>query len=170
MSKIGVTKLSRKLAVLIIGVLTSFVLGLFLKVLEVITNLKVYTLLLNIDFIPILGDINFPEWIEFSFHIIISIILAFIFNYYVVKNRWNWQSILFNVSLSNMLIGLLIYPITLLSDRTPPLLSVFALNFWLVSHLIYGISMSLLFILIENTHYFKREKKQKRKDNTIPFR
>lgn len=162
--------MNRKLQVLIIGILTSFILGLFLKLLEVITNLKVYTLLLNIDFIPILGDINFPEGIEFSFHIIVSVILAFVFNYYIIKKSWNWQSILFYVSLSNMVIGLLIYPITLLSDRTPPLLSIFALNFWLVGHLIYGISMSLLFILIDNLHYFKRSKKSKRKDNIIPFR
>ena len=111
-----------------------FVLGFFLKLLETITNLKVYTLLLNIDFIPILGDINFPEWIEFSFHIIISVILAFIFYYIIIRNKWNWQRILFYVSLGNMLIGLFIYPITLFSDRTPPLLSIFALNFLPVFH------------------------------------
>lgn len=162
--------MNRKLEVLIIGVLTSFVLGFFLKLLELITNLKVYTLLLNIDFIPVLGDINLPEWIEFSFHIIVSIILAFIFNYLILKNKWNWQGILFHVSLGNMLIGLLIYPITLLSDRTPPLFSIFALNFWLVGNLIYGISMSLLFILIQNKHNLKKPKRRKKADNTIPFR
>src|SRR5699024_11044210 len=106
------------------------------------------TLLLNIVFIPILGNINFPEWIEFSFYIIISVILTYIFYYFDVKNNWRWQNILFYVSLRNMLIGLLIYPITLLSDSTPPLFSIFALNFLLVAHLIYDISMSLLFILI----------------------
>lgn len=162
--------MNRKLEVLIIGILTSFVLGFFLKLLELITDLKVYTLLLNIDFIPILGEINFSEWIEFSFHIIVSIVLAFIFNYFILKNKWNWQGILFHVSLGNMLIGLLIYPITLLSDRTPPLFSIFALNFWLVGHLIYGISMSLLFILIQNKHNLKKPKRQKKVDNTIPFR
>lgn len=162
--------MSKKIEVLIVGILTSFVLGFFLKILELITDLKVYTLLLNIDFIPILGNINFPEWIEFSFHIIISVILTYIFYYFVVKNNWRWQNILFYVSLGNMLIGLLIYPITLLSDRTPPLFSIFALNFWLVAHLIYGISMSLLFILIQNKHHMKKPKRKKRKDNTIPFR
>lgn len=162
--------MSKKIEVLIVGILTSFVLGFFLKILELITDLKVYTLLLNIDFIPILGNINFPEWIEFSFHIIISVILTYIFYYFVVKNNWRWQNILFYVSLGNMLIGLLIYPITLLSDRTPPLFSIFALNFWLVAHLIYGISMSLFFILIQNKHHMKKPKRKKRKDNTIPFR
>ena len=161
--------MNRKLEVLIIGILTSFVIGMFLKLLEVITNLKVYTLLLNIDFIPFIGDINFPEWIEFTFHMITSIVIAFIFNYLILRKKWNWQGILFYVSLGNMLIGLLIYPITLLSDRTPPLLSIFSLNFWLVGHLIYGIAMSLLFILIENKQYIKKTRKKKRKDNIIPF-
>src|SRR5690625_3688159 len=101
--------MSKKIEVLIVGILTSFVLGFFLKILELITDLKVYTLLLNIDFIPILGNINFPEWIEFSFHIIISVILTYIFYYFVVKNNCRWQNILFYVSLGNMFIVFLIY-------------------------------------------------------------
>ncbi|HLQ84103.1 MAG TPA: hypothetical protein VK121_09745 [Pseudogracilibacillus sp.] len=160
----------KNMEVIIIGILTSFVLGGFLKFLETITNLKVYTLLLNIDFVPILGEINFPEWIEFSFHIIVSIIITFIFYHFVIKYKWNWQGILFYVSLGNMFIGLLIYPITLFSDRTPPLLAIFPLNFWLIGHLIYGISMSLLFILIENKHNIKKAKHKKNKDNIIPFK
>src|SRR5699024_11796194 len=99
--------------------------GFFLKILELITDLKVYTLLLNIDFIPILGNINFPEWIEFSFHIIISVILTYIFYYFVVKNNWGWQNILFYVSLGNMLIGFLIYLITLLLVLNITLFSIF---------------------------------------------
>src|SRR5699024_729112 len=140
--------MSKKIEVLIVGILTSFVLGFFLKILELITDLKVYTLLLNIDFIPILGNINFPEWIEFFFHIIISVILTYIFYYFVVKNNWGLQNILFYVSLGIMLIGLLISPDTLISDRTPPIFSLFSLNVWLVAYLIYGISMNLFFILI----------------------
>src|SRR5690625_5975844 len=162
--------MSKKIEVLIVGILTSFVLGYYLYLHDALPILKVYTLLLNIDFIPILGNINFPEWIEFSFHIIISVILTYIFYYFVVKNNWGWQNILFYVSLGNMLIGLLIYPITLLSDRTPPLFSIFALNFCLLVHLIYGTSMSLLFILFQNKHHIKKPKRKKRKDNTIPFR
>src|SRR5699024_8938143 len=90
--------------------------------------------------------------------------------YFVVKNNWGWQNILFYVSLGNMLIGLLIYPITLLSDRTPPLFSIFALNFWLVAHLIYGISMSLFFILIQIKHHMKKPKcKTIKKKKIIQF-
>src|SRR5699024_5788742 len=117
---------------LIVGILTSFVLGFFLKILELITDLKVYTLLLNIDFIPILGNINFPEWIEFSFHIIILVILTYIFYYFVVKNNWRWQNILFYLSLGNMLIDLLIYIISLLSFITQTLFSIYVLIFFLV--------------------------------------
>src|SRR5690625_1894443 len=99
-----------------------------------------------------------------------SVILTYIFYYFVVKNNWGWQNILFYVSLGNMLIGLLIYPITLLSDRTLSLFSIFALNFWLLAHLLYGISLCLFFILIQNKHHMIKLKRKKRKDNTIPFR
>ena len=157
------------LQIIAIGVLTSFVLGFVLKLFEYLTDLKVYTLLLNIDFIPIMGEIKFPEWIEFSFHIIISILLTYIFYYLMKKKKWNWQGILFNVSLGNMLIGLLIYPITLLSDRTPPFFSIFALNFWLISHLFYGISMSLLFIFIENRHNINKQTEEKNKGNKVHY-
>src|SRR5699024_8744581 len=162
--------MSKKIEVLIVGILTSFVLGFFLKILELITDLKVYTLLLNIDFIPILGNINFTEWIEFSFHIIISVILPYIFYYFVVNINCSCHIMLFFFSIVIMLIILLFYTITLLSDRTLPLFLIFALNFLLVVHLIYGISMSLLFILIQNKHHMKKPKRKKRKDNTIPFR
>src|SRR5699024_12218877 len=131
-------------------ILICFVLVLFIIILSFIIYLIFFTIVLHFNFLLIVGNINFSEWIEFSFYIIISVILTYIFYYFVVKNNWRCQNILFYVSLGNMLIGLLIYPITLLSDRTPPLFSIFALNFWLVAHLIYGISMSLLFILIQN--------------------
>src|SRR5699024_12485195 len=106
--------MSKKIEVLIVGILTSFVLGFFLKILELITDLNVYTLLLNIDFIPILGNINFPECMEICFHIIISVILTYIFYYFVVNNNSGEQNVLLYVSLINLLIGFLVFTITVL--------------------------------------------------------
>ncbi|PWW29578.1 hypothetical protein DFO73_104218 [Cytobacillus oceanisediminis] len=62
------------------GILSGFVsgifLGLFLKVIEVMSGVKVYTLLLNVDYIPILKNYSFPEFVEFLLHLIISVIVA----------------------------------------------------------------------------------------------
>ena len=37
------------------------------------TGYKVYTLLLNIDYIPILNEFKFPEVVEVIFHLIVSV-------------------------------------------------------------------------------------------------
>ena len=58
------------------GLISGFVLAALLKVVELITHLKVYTLLLNVDYIPYINTFTFPELIEVSFHLIISIALA----------------------------------------------------------------------------------------------
>ena len=47
-----------------------------LKVVELITHLKVYTLLLNVDYIPYINAFAFPELIEVGFHLVVSIALA----------------------------------------------------------------------------------------------
>jgi len=62
-----------------IGVLSGFMMGLLLKLCEFLTDIKVYTLLLNVDFIPLIGRIAWDEPIEFFFHLLMSIVIAFVF-------------------------------------------------------------------------------------------
>ena len=50
-----------------IGMFSGIILGLCLKWIEWLTGKQVYTLLLNVDFIPIIGPIQWPEWVEFVF-------------------------------------------------------------------------------------------------------
>ncbi|MFX3674238.1 MAG: hypothetical protein ACE3JQ_07310 [Paenisporosarcina sp.] len=64
---------------LFIGLLNGIVLGLILKSIEHFTNIGVYTLLLNVDFIPIFGSHDWSETTEFFFHVFISIVITFVF-------------------------------------------------------------------------------------------
>ena len=41
-------------------------LGFFMKWLQDVTGYKVYTLLMNVDYIPILKEYIFPAWVEFT--------------------------------------------------------------------------------------------------------
>ena len=68
---------------LYIGIVSGLLMGLFLKLIESITGFLVYTLLLNVDFLPLLGRFNWIEPIEFLFHLLVSIFIAFIFIYFV---------------------------------------------------------------------------------------
>lgn len=128
----------------IAGILAGFVLGLLMKLVETVTDEKVYTLLMNVDYIPILKEFHFPERVEFSFHLIISILIAIILIFSTHYFNWTKKQILV-VSISvNVFIAIVIYPTTLLSDRTPA----FALNeaflYWLIGHFIYGVVLGMI--------------------------
>lgn len=134
------------------GLLSGTFLGLFLKMIEISTGIKVYTLLLNVDYFPILKNYHFPELIEFGFHLIISVVVAFSLLFIIKKYRWNGTQIIVRTLFITFSIGFLLYPTTALSDRTPELSSLPAIFFWLLGHLLYGLLLSSLFIKKGNSY------------------
>ncbi|KAF0995087.1 hypothetical protein [Geobacillus sp. TFV-3] len=125
------------------GVISGVILGLFFKTIEIYWNINVYTLLLNVDYIPVLNRFSFSEMVEFSFHLIISVILATILLYVAAKHQWTRRQMMVRTIGTSLFIGLVLYPTTALSERTPPLTSVSALFCWLFGHLLYGAALSL---------------------------
>ena len=121
------------------GLLSGVVLGLFLKIIQSITKLKVYTLLLNVDYVPILKDIKLSEIAEFGLHMVISIALAFGVNFYIMRKDLSRRSINRFVIRVSLIVGLLLYPTTLLSERTPSITNFSAFLVWMVGHWIYGL-------------------------------
>lgn len=128
------------------GLLSGTFLGLFLKMIEITSGVKVYTLLLNVDYFPILKNYHLPELIEFVFHLIISAVLAVSLLLLIRKYRWNRFQIIVRTLLITFFKGVLLYPTTELSDRTPELTSISAIVFWLFGHLLYGLLLSVFFI------------------------
>ncbi len=150
------------------GVIAYFILVLFLYGLQWLTNLSVYTLLINYEFIPIL---NVNLFFAHLLNLIISLILARFFYSNIIKRGWRWQDILFHVTFGIMFVGLLTYPLTYFSNITPDLFHIFSLVFWVVSFMIYGLSMSLGFIYFINKSKSPsiRSKDQDKKEKVIPF-
>lgn len=128
------------------GLLSGMFLAIFLKLVEKATHLKVYTLLLNIDYIPIINHYHFPEIIEVAFHLIISILLSIslslVLNYLGVTSGKSLILWCIAICLS---IGLLLFPTTAFSDRTPSVTSLPALLYWLTGHGLYGFLLGCLF-------------------------
>jgi len=58
------------------GLVSGLFLAALLKIIEDFTQFKVYTLLLNVDYIPYIKTFVFPEYIEVGFHLIVSIVLS----------------------------------------------------------------------------------------------
>lgn len=109
------------------------------------TNFKVYTLLLNIDYIPYVNRFSFSEIIEVGFHLLVSISLTFFLYLAISRLKLNQKNdiILFS-TLICLLIGIALYPTTTFSNRTPSLTSLPSIFYWLGSHILYGISVGMI--------------------------
>lgn len=123
------------------GIVAGLVLGLFLKWMEALSGAKVYTLLLNVDYIPFL---NFNEFGDFVLHLLVSIPLAIVLLFLVVYFGWK-SGIIWRMLLFSFIIGVLLYPLTLLSERTPPIDSASNISLWLFGHMIYGLFLGILY-------------------------
>ena len=127
------------------GLIAGIWLGLFFKAMEVIFGIKVYTLLLNIDYIPILKELTFPEIVEFSLHLVISIALAIVLLYVIARYKWGKRQIIFRTIVICLVIGAFLYPTTALSERTPPITSISAILFWLLGHILYALVLGVFY-------------------------
>ncbi|ARD48577.1 hypothetical protein SporoP37_10770 [Sporosarcina sp. P37] len=128
-----------------IGIVTGIVLAVFLKIVQAVTGLKVYTLLLNVDYIPVIKEYAFPESIEVFFHLIISVVLCVILVVFYRKSTGFIRShVILFVFLVNIAIGFLLYPTTSFSDRTPSAGDPLSLFWWIAGHGLYGFLAGVL--------------------------
>lgn len=67
------------------GLISGFLLGMLYKIIEIQWGVKIYTLLLNVDFIPLIGGIKWPEYIEFIFHLAVSALIGILYSYIIEK-------------------------------------------------------------------------------------
>jgi ABC-type anion transport system duplicated permease subunit len=127
------------------GLISGVLLAVFFKVVEKATNIKVYTLLLNVDYIPLIGSYSLPEFIEVGFHLIISVVLTIFILTIVEMKKISPKNILLFCILLNVFIGIFLFPTTVLSDKTPSITSVSAWAYWLIGHAIYGMILGYSF-------------------------
>lgn len=73
-----------------IGFWSGLILGLLLKWIQSVTGEQVYTLLLNVDFIPLIGDVPWSEITEFIFHMSISLIIGVVFVYLAKRRNYSF--------------------------------------------------------------------------------
>ena len=127
------------------GIISGIIMSIFLKGIEELTHLRVYTLLLNVDYIPLLKRVTSNEPLELILHLIVAVIVSVV--WFVVLQKINLTKKKGRIAtiMMAMCIGLLLYPSTIMSERTPALSSLPSLEFWLLGHLIFGILLSLFY-------------------------
>ncbi|MGM0851699.1 MAG: hypothetical protein ACQEWI_03635 [Bacillota bacterium] len=130
----------------IIGLVSGTLLGLFLKWMQVLTGIKVYVLLLNVDFIPVFGDKDLPEWMEFLFHLVISCVIGVLFVYMMERLKVS--------SIGSWLLSLVLtvptvflyFPLSYLAIKdVPRLMYGEAIILWTAGHLLYALSLAPLY-------------------------
>lgn len=134
-----------------IGMLSGIILGLCLKWIEWLTGKQVYTLLLNVDFIPIIGPIQWPEWVEFVFHLLIAAAIGIVFVYIVGKlNNMSIRKIVLYSFLLTLPTIPLYFPLTLLALKpTPAVDDAVAIFYWTAGHLVFTAALVFGYIILK---------------------
>jgi ribose/xylose/arabinose/galactoside ABC-type transport system permease subunit len=134
-----------------IGMLSGIILGLCLKWIEWLTGKQVYTLLLNVDFIPIIGPIQWPEWVEFVFHLLIAAAIGIVFVYIVGKlNNMSIRKIILCSFLLTLPTIPLYFPLTLLALKpTPAVDDAVAIFYWTAGHLVFTAALVFGYIILK---------------------
>ena len=132
-----------------IGIISGLILGGVLGIVQQFTNKKVYLLLMNVDYIPIVKGWNVGPVLGFIFHLIVSVALVFVL-YYVLKKLKLHQKIAIYI-LANTFGGALLFSLTALSERTPAITDATAFIFWVIGHAIYGASVGgMVYFMLKN--------------------
>ena len=135
------------------GLISGLLLATLLKIVEYITHLKVYTLLLNVDYIPYVNTFVFPELVEVCFHLIVSFALAIcLYLLIVFRKNSSRKQIIFICTFVCFIIGATLFPTTIFSERTPAFTSIPSFSYWMVGHIMYGFILGILF-----SRYLTRE-------------
>jgi len=128
------------------GLVSGLFLAALLKIIEDFTQFKVYTLLLNVDYIPYIKTFVFPEYIEVGFHLIVSIVLSICLYLLIINLKISSRKkIIIVCTFICFIIGAALFPTTTFSDRTPAFTSIPSFSYWILGHIMYGCIMGILF-------------------------
>ncbi|MEK3720737.1 hypothetical protein [Paenibacillus sp. FSL H8-0034] len=125
------------------GIGAGLFIGIFFRIVEFEWKIRVYTLLLNVDYVPVLRDLTLTEATEFSIHMIISAVVALVF-YKLIRRKDYAKRIVQTFVLWSVIVGAVLYLTTMLSSKTPAIYDVSAIAIWLVGHAMYGFLLALL--------------------------
>ncbi|MCK6074790.1 hypothetical protein [Paenibacillus silvae] len=123
---------------IITGLISGVSLGFFLKAVQALTGEKVYTLLLNIDFVPGLPA-HLPEWLEFSLHLGMSVVIGIFYIWWINRSGHPLSRGICLGAVSS----LLYIPLAPLSTRVPDLNDVGAVLYWTAGHIVFGAVLGL---------------------------
>lgn len=126
----------------IIGIISGVVLGILFKIIESLSKIKLYTLLLNVDFIPYFHANPMNEVGDFLLHLVVSCLISisyfFIMTY--IRKRYFLAAIIFTFPAI-----LLYFPLSILAIKDVPQISdITAFSIWVIGHIFYAYLLAVL--------------------------
>ncbi|RNF40717.1 hypothetical protein [Planococcus salinus] len=134
-----------------IGFWSGMLLGILLKWIEYMTGERVYTLLLNVDFIPFIGAVDWSEPVAFAFHLIISLAIGIAYVYIAKRRNYAFgHLVLLSLGFCFPLF-LLYFPLSALAirDDIPQMTNVSAYLYWVFAHLTFALALPVLYKTFE---------------------
>ncbi|GGJ53470.1 hypothetical protein [Virgibacillus salexigens] len=136
----------RWITLTIIGAAAGLGIAAVLKLIQAFTEKQVYTLLLNVDYIPVLKDLSYDELGEVILHLLVSILLVPML--YIGLLQMNQSRNILAYFFCSSFIGTVLYTTTVFSPRTPNLFDGEAFLYWVGAHMIYGVIVGGLIIIM----------------------
>ena len=133
------------------GLISGVLMGFLMKLFQRLFQKDVYTLLLNIDFIPYFGTITFSETVEFIFHLLVALIIGIIFVCIAQKYKVATLRNLFLLSFVLTFPTIFLYfPLTTLAIKeTPGVTDYFAFILWAIAHLFFALFIPICYLLLQ---------------------
>ncbi|ANU17570.1 hypothetical protein BBI11_11290 [Planococcus maritimus] len=134
-----------------IGFWSGLILGLLLKWMQAVTGVRNYELLLNIDFIPLVNQVNWSELTEFVFHLIISLVIGIVYVYIAKRRRYTFGQLTIISLVLTLPTYLLFFPLSMLAVEAdvPEPGDMGAFLYWILAHLTYALLLPILYKTFE---------------------
>ncbi|MDQ0427899.1 uncharacterized membrane protein YjjP (DUF1212 family) [Planomicrobium stackebrandtii] len=134
-----------------IGFWSGLILGLLLKWIQSVTGEQVYTLLLNVDFVPVIGSVQWSEITEFIFHMIIALVIGVVFVYVAKRRNYSFGQLVLISLLMSAPFPFLYFLLSWLAveAEVPAATDWSAFLYWIFAHLTYALLLPILYKTFE---------------------
>ena len=134
-----------------IGFWSGLILGLLMKWMQQVTGVRIYELLLNVDFIPTIGQIDWSELTEFVFHLIISLVIGIVYVYLAKRRKYTFGQLTILSLILTLPTYVLFFPLSMLAVEAdvPGPADMEAFLYWILAHLTYAMLLPVLYKTFE---------------------
>ena len=134
-----------------IGFWSGLILGLLFKWIQAVTGVNVYLLLLNVDFIPVIGGIDWSEMTEFLFHTAVSVVIGIVYVFLAKRRPYTFGqlTVLSLILCSPTYFLYFILSSMAITDQVPGLTDWEAITYWVFGHLAYSLLLPILYKIFE---------------------